>query len=207
MGLSPKLRRQDAEIDGAHQYAAAYRFSGGLTRSGSSRRRRERGWTADRRHDHRCNYPVRYEFLPSREGADGQDHRFGAEFPVPSGNGTDDAIVFDKILNRLLEDHQVGWFSSGTHRLTIKHAVCLSAGRRVPPGLYWRLVSQTECLPRSIAFAIRPPSASTSLPKSFPNAANRRIAAHLSPACRYCVSKQGLLTHSRCGHCGLSARA
>ena len=40
---------------------------------------------------------------------------------------------------------------------------------------------------------------------SFPNAANRRITGHLSQRVDIVCQKQGLLTHSRCGHCGLSA--
>ena len=40
---------------------------------------------------------------------------------------------------------------------------------------------------------------------SFPNAANRRVAAHLPQSVDIVCQKQSLLTHSRCGHRGLSA--
>ena len=65
--------------------------------------------------------------FPVQEGADGQYHRFGAEFKAHLGHSTHDAIVLnDKIFYRLLEDHQV-WLvlQRGTYGLTIKHAVCL----------------------------------------------------------------------------------
>ncbi len=59
--------------------------------------------------------------LAIKEGADGQDHRFGAEFQSHLGNGSDNPIVFNnQILNRLLEDHQVGLFQRSAYRLTMR---------------------------------------------------------------------------------------
>ena len=69
--------------------------------------------------------------LTVQECPDGQNNRFGAEFEPHLGNCANDTIVLhDKIFHCLLEDHQVRLVLQGsTHRLTIKHAVCLSAGR------------------------------------------------------------------------------
>lgn len=54
--------------------------------------------------------------MPSQEGAYGQYHRFGAEFQAHLGDGAHDAIVFDdQILNRLLEDHQIGLILNAVH--------------------------------------------------------------------------------------------
>lgn len=67
--------------------------------------------------------------LAVQEGADGQYHRFGAEFQAHLGDGAHYAIVFDdQILNRLLEDHQVGLvLQRGADRLAIQYAIRLRA--------------------------------------------------------------------------------
>ena len=64
-----------------------------------------------------------------KECPHGQHYRFRAEFQPHLGDSTDNAIVLDnQIFYRLLEDHQV-WLilQCGTHRLTVKHAICLGA--------------------------------------------------------------------------------
>ena len=64
------------------------------------------------------------------EGSDGEHHGFGAEHQPHLRDGANDAIVFDdKIVYRLLEDHQVGLiFQRGAYRLAIQHTIRLRAG-------------------------------------------------------------------------------
>ena len=99
---------QHAEINGAR-----INTRGGvpvfrrLTRSGSSRRRRESGIDGGSPAGHRCSYPDQYGFY-RQECPDRQHHRFCANLRPHLGHGAHNTIVLhDKIFNRLLEDHQV----------------------------------------------------------------------------------------------------
>ena len=68
--------------------------------------------------------------LAVKECSDGKNDGFRAELQSHLSDGTHDTIVFhDKIVDRLLEDHQIGLIlQCRTHRLAIEHAIGLSTG-------------------------------------------------------------------------------
>ncbi len=145
--------------------------------------------------------------LPVEEGASGQYHGACAKGDANLRDGTDHAVALHhQVIHGLLEQHQVGLvFEPRANRLAIQHAVRLSAG-----GTYGRTlagIQDTKLDPRLIRGCRHGAAHCIHLldEMALANAADGRIAAHLTKGLDVVAQQQCLAAHTRSGECSFSA--